>query len=116
MNRLSERYLEDFVVGQTFGSGRLHATVEVASGAGPVSVALRCSPRGHLRVTASESSPCGHAFWPTCSTPTKWRYRLDVASERYTDVSLPEASEGRVLEQKCVVGDAHDLLRRFQSP
>jgi len=48
--------------------------------------------------------------------PIRDRYRLDVASERYTDVSLPEASEGRGFEQKCVVGDAHDLLRRFQSP
>lgn len=31
------------------------------------------SPLGHLRFTASESSLGGRAFWPTCSTPTKWR-------------------------------------------
>jgi hypothetical protein len=48
--------------------------------------------------------------------PIRDGHRLEVASERYTDVSLREASEGRVFEQKCVVGDAHDLLRRFQSP
>jgi hypothetical protein len=76
-----------------------------------------------VRVTAAGVTPLeytvlsgGHPRAKAPLGPIRDRHGLEVASERYTDVSLREASEGRVFEQKCVVGDAHDLLRRFQSP
>ncbi len=42
MNQLSERYLEDFAVGQTFGSGRLCVGARLAS---PIPITIKIPGR-----------------------------------------------------------------------
>jgi len=49
MNQLSERYLEDFAVGQTFGSGRPGIDEDRALAFSASSILTPCTSRGRRR-------------------------------------------------------------------
>jgi acyl dehydratase len=73
MNQLSERYLEDFAVGQTFGSGRLRIDGERA-----LAFAAEFDPQPfHLEEAAARRS----IFWRTDRQRVAHRCRDDAAAD-----------------------------------